>query len=65
MKRLRKSFDRKIAGVCGRISEYINPELDPILVRIGFVVLGIFNPLMVVVYLIHAIAMSDPKEERA
>jgi phage shock protein C len=64
MKRLRKSQDRKIAGVCGGISEYINPELDPILVRIGFVVLGIFNPLMVVVYLILAIAMSEPEVVR-
>lgn len=64
MKRLTKSYDRKIAGVCGGISEYINPELDPIIVRIGFVVLAFFNPLMVVVYLILAIAMTDPEPAR-
>ena len=64
MKRLTKSYDRKIAGVCGGISEYINPELDPVITRIGFVVLTFFNPLMIVVYLILAIAMPDPETAR-
>ncbi|HKJ43963.1 MAG TPA: PspC domain-containing protein [Sunxiuqinia sp.] len=64
MKRLTKSYDRRIAGVCGGISEYINPELDPILVRIGFVGLTFFNPLMLVVYLILAIAMPDAETAR-
>ena len=64
MKRLTKSYDRKIAGVCAGISEYINPELDPIIVRISFVVVGIFNPLMVVVYLILALAMAEPEVVR-
>jgi phage shock protein C len=61
MKRLTKSYDKKLAGVCGGISEYFNPELDPILVRIGFVVLGVFNPLMLVVYIILAIVMPEPE----
>ena len=64
MKRLTKSYDRKIAGVCGGISEYINPELDPIIVRIVFVVLGILNPLMLVAYLVLAIAMTEPQMVR-
>jgi len=64
MKRLTKSYDRKIAGVCAGISEYINPELDPIIDRISFVVVGIFNPLMVVVYLILALAMAEPEVVR-
>lgn len=61
MKRLTKSYDRKIAGVCAGISEYINPELDPIIMRIIFVVFGIMNPLLVVAYLVLAIAMPDPE----
>lgn len=39
MKRLYKSeTDRMIAGVCGGIAEYCN--IDPSLVRLGFVLLG-------------------------
>ncbi|MGV8092184.1 MAG: PspC domain-containing protein [Mangrovibacterium sp.] len=60
MKRLRKSKDRIIAGVCGGISEYINPEMDPLIVRLGFVALTIFNPLMVIFYLILLFVMPGP-----
>jgi phage shock protein C len=60
MKRLKKSRDRIIAGVCGGISEYINPELDPLIVRLAFVALTIFNPLMVIFYLILLFVMPGP-----
>ncbi len=60
MKRLKKSKDRIIAGVCGGISEYINPELDPLIVRLAFVALTIFNPLMVIFYLILLFVMPGP-----
>ncbi|MGQ7869078.1 PspC domain-containing protein [Sunxiuqinia sp. sy24] len=60
MKRLTKSYDKKLAGVCAGISEYFNPELDPIIVRIGFVGLCIFNPLMLIAYLVLAIVLPDP-----
>jgi phage shock protein C len=60
MKRLRKSRDRIIAGVCGGISEYINPEMDPLLVRLAFLALTFFNPLMLIFYLILAFAMPGP-----
>ncbi len=61
VKRLTKSYDRIIAGVCAGISEYINPELDPLLMRIAFVVITLFNPFMLLVYLILAFAMPYPK----
>lgn len=64
MKRLTKSYDRKLAGVCAGISEYFNPELDPVIVRILFVVLAILNPLTLVAYLILAIAMPEPEMVR-
>ncbi len=60
MKRLRKSRDRIIAGVCGGISEYVNPELDPLIIRLGFVLLTIFNPLMVIFYLVLLFVMPGP-----
>jgi len=59
MKRLTKSYHKRIAGVCGGISEYINPELDPLLVRVAYLVLCFFNPLLVLLYFILAIAMPD------
>ena len=41
MKRLyRSENDRMIAGVCGGIAEYLN--VDPTLVRVGFVLLGLW-----------------------
>lgn len=38
-KRLRKSSDRMIAGVCGGLAEYF--DLDPTLVRAGYVLLSL------------------------
>ncbi|WP_159519836.1 PspC domain-containing protein [Sunxiuqinia indica] len=64
MKRLTKSYDKRIAGVCGGFSEYINPELDPVIVRIIFAVLAFMNPLLIVAYLVLAIALPDPDVAR-
>lgn len=61
MKRLRKSRDRIISGVCGGISEYIRPELDPLIVRLAFLALTFFNPLMLVFYLILVFVMPGPE----
>lgn len=35
-KRLTKSRDKKIAGVCGGLAEYF--DIDPTLVRVGYVI---------------------------
>lgn len=40
-RRLTRSSDRMLAGVCGGIANYF--DLDPTLVRIGYVVLSIFS----------------------
>lgn len=40
-KRLTRSHDRVLAGVCGGLAEYF--ELDPALVRLGYVLLSIFS----------------------
>jgi len=62
MKRLRKSKDRIIAGICGGISEYINPEMDPLIVRLAFLALTIFNPLMIIFYVILLFVMPGPEK---
>ena len=40
-KRLERTFDRRIGGVCGGIAKYF--DLDPTLVRVGYVLLTVFT----------------------
>lgn len=52
-KRLTRSMkDRMIAGVCGGLADYF--KLDPSLVRIGIVIVGIFTGVvpMCFIYLV-------------
>jgi phage shock protein C len=65
MKRLIRSTEKKIAGVCGGISQYINPELDPIIIRAGWLILTLFNPLMLLAYFILALVLPDSQYESA
>ncbi|MDW3209137.1 MAG: PspC domain-containing protein [Reichenbachiella sp.] len=58
-RRLTRSSDKMLAGVCGGIANYF--DLDPTLVRIGYVVLSICSvgfPGMLV-YLILWLIMPD------
>jgi phage shock protein PspC (stress-responsive transcriptional regulator) len=57
----RSESDRRIAGVCGGLGEYFG--IDPILIRIGFVVLGLMGP-GVLVYIVLWIVMprGEPAE---
>lgn len=59
MKRLYASKDKKIAGVCGGIAEYLN--IDPTLVRLGWIVLTIATGIMpgIVAYVIAAVIMPQ------
>lgn len=58
-KRLTRSRDRMIAGVCGGIAEYYN--LDPTLVRVGYVLLSICSAAFpgLLVYLILWLIMPE------
>ena len=59
----RSDKDKKIAGVCGGIGEYFN--IDPTLVRLGAVLLGIFG-CGLVAYVVATIIMPEaPKDEPA
>jgi len=59
-KRLTRSYHKSLLGVCGGISEYLNPQMDPVFARIAWVVLSFINPLMVVLYFVLAIIMPEP-----
>lgn len=41
MKKLYRSSDRIVAGVCGGIAEYF--DIDPTLIRVAYVVLSLFS----------------------
>ena len=58
MKQLYKSnTNKKVAGVCGGIGEYF--DIDPTLVRLGFVALSFLAGGGLAVYIIAAIIMPD------
>lgn len=60
MKKLKRSNDVKIAGVCGGLAEYMN--VDPTVVRLGTVALAIFTAV-IPVGLSYIIAMAVMPEE--
>ena len=57
MKRLTKSYDRKICGVCGGLAEYLN--IDPTLVRLVWLLLVLCAGTGVLAYIIAAIIMPE------
>jgi phage shock protein PspC (stress-responsive transcriptional regulator) len=60
----RSRSERMIAGVCGGVGEYF--DLDPTLVRLGFVIFSIPFPFMVLAYLIMMVVIpNEPNFEMA
>ncbi len=56
-KRLYKSREKMIAGVCGGIAEYIN--IDPTLVRLAWVLLFFAGCTGLLAYIVAAIIMPE------
>lgn len=61
MKRLTRSNDKLVAGVISGISNYINPELDPVFFRLAFAWLVFVNPAVLLIYL--GLALILPAEK--
>lgn len=60
--RLRKSrAERMVFGVAGGLGDYL--EVDPVLVRAGFVVLGFIGGLGLLAYIGFALLMPDTPED--
>lgn len=53
----KSSTDKKLAGVCGGITEYFN--IDSTLVRLGWVVFSLLGGSGLLAYIIAAIIMPD------
>ena len=62
-KRLTKSADKMLAGVCGGIADYY--DIDSTLVRIGFVLIAFMTAVMpmVVLYIIMSCVMPSSQFE--
>lgn len=60
MKKLTKSNNKTLCGVCGGIAEYF--ELDPTLVRVGYCALSIFSAGFpgILLYVVMALVMPGP-----
>ncbi len=56
-KKLRKSYDKKICGVCGGIAEYF--DVDPTLIRLAWVVFVMCGGSGILAYFIAAIIMPE------
>jgi len=58
--------EAKLLGVCGGISKYLDPEMDPVIVRIIWTLLTIFSPpFMILFYFIlgFALKVEDNKDK--
>ncbi|MGL4851785.1 MAG: PspC domain-containing protein [Phocaeicola sp.] len=59
-KKLTRSTDKKIAGVCGGIAEYF--DFDPTAIRVAYVLLTFFTAFAgTIVYLILWMVMPEKK----
>lgn len=56
-KRLTKSSNRMICGVCGGVGEYLN--LDPTVVRLLWVIFSCFGGAGLIAYIIAAIIIPE------
>ena len=58
-KKLFKSRDKKIAGVCGGFAEYLN--MDPTLVRVIWAAFSLLAGAGVLLYFVCAVVMPQPE----
>ena len=61
-KLLRTKKDKVIAGVCAGFAKYFN--LDPILVRAAFILLGLINGAGIILYIILMIIIPEETEDK-
>jgi phage shock protein C len=60
MKRLTRSNEKLVAGVISGISNYLNPELDPVFLRLAFAFIAFYQPYLILIY--FGLALILPTE---
>jgi phage shock protein C len=63
MKRLTRSNEKLVAGVISGISNYINPEWDPVFLRLAFAWIAFINPVMLLIYLVMVLIIPVESKE--
>lgn len=58
---VRSESDRMIAGVCGGLANYLS--IDPVFVRLAFVLLGLASGIGVALYLIMWVVMPSDSQD--
>ena len=58
----RSRTDRVIAGVCGGVGRYLG--VDPVLLRIAFIILALANGLGVIAYVVAWVAIPEEKPDQ-
>ncbi len=61
MKRLTRSNEKQVAGVISGISNYLNPELDPVILRLAFAITTFFLPYLILIYFGMALIIPNEK----
>jgi len=61
MKRLTRSNEKLVSGVISGISNYINPRIDPVFLRLAFALITFFNPPLLLIY--FGLILIMPVEE--
>lgn len=62
MKKLyRSKSDRKLAGVCGGIAEYLG--IDPTVVRAVWAIVSVFIPVGILAYVVCAVIIPEEPED--
>ena len=56
-KRITRSKNKMLAGVCAGLAEYFN--IDPVLMRVAFALVGLFGGIGVPLYIILWIVMPE------
>lgn len=55
--------EARVFGVCGGLAKYIDREMDPVIMRIIWVGISLFQPFFIILYLILALVLKQEEAE--
>jgi len=56
--------EAKILGVCGGLAKYIDREMDPVIMRLIWVSLALFQPFFIILYFILGLVLKVEETEK-